>query len=844
MKNILITLSFLIGLVVMGEAQNFEWANSMGAGGNDAGAAMTIDASGNIYVAGGFSGTTDFDPSANTFNLTSTGGSDVFIQKLDPNGNLIWVRVFGSTSSDQSSSIISDSLGHIYITGSVQGVVDFDPGPGTFIPSALGQRDVFIQKLDTAGNFIWAKRFGGSDFEQSSAIITDGLGHLYTTGNFQGIADFDPGPGIFNMTASSTAFNIFIQKLDTAGNFIWAKSFGGGSHDFGRSIATDAVGNIYTTGSYGYTVDFDPGPGIFNMTTNGQQNAFIQKLDTAGNFIWVKTMGGTTLDEGSSITADGLGNIYVTGYFAGTVDFDPSAGISNLTSGGFRNSFVEKLDTAGNLIWAKAMLGTTGGEGKSLLTDALGNVYTVGKFSTTTDFDPNAGIFNLVAAGSSDVFIQKLDPNGTLIWAKSVGGIGDDWVTTLRIDLFNNIYLTGAYQDTLDFDPSTNTFNLNSNGGYDIFVLKLSQCSPSTSTDLQTACNSFTWIDGNTYTSNNNSATFNILGSATNGCDSLITLDLIINVPAASIDSIVTCNSYVWIDGNTYIANNNSATFNIIGGAATGCDSLISLDLTILPSPTGMDTRTECSPFVWIDGNSYAISNNSATFNIIGGAATGCDSLVSLDLTILPSPTGMDTRTECSPFVWIDGNSYVISNNSATFNIIGGASNGCDSLVTLDLIINTIDITVTTTDSNITSNTSGATYQWLDCDSNNIVMSGAIFQSFIASENGNYAVQVTENGCTDTSACVTILSVGIIKITPFFNSISIFPNPSEGTVNIDLGDLTEISLKVIAVSGQVIYTEENIRSATHKFELNVAAGIYFVEIMAQNKHQHYKLIIK
>ncbi|PCI94138.1 MAG: hypothetical protein COB15_14850 [Flavobacteriales bacterium] len=237
------------------------------------------------------------------------------------------------------------------------------------------------------------------------------------------------------------------------------------------------------------------------------------------------------------------------------------------------------------------------------------------------------------------------------------------------------------------------TFNIvsgASNGCDSLVTLDLTIINSANSTDIRTECDSLTWIDGNTYVSNNNTATFNIVAGASNGCDSLVTLDLTINNSSTSTDTRTECDSITWIDGITYSSINNTATFNIIGGAANLCDSLVTLDLTIINSTTGIDTRTECDSLTWIDGTTYSSSNNTATFNIIGGAANLCDSLVTLDLTIINSTTGIDTRTECDSLTWIDGINYNSNNNNATFNIIGGSSNGCDSLVTLNLTINPI----------------------------------------------------------------------------------------------------------------------------------------------------------
>ena len=221
------------------------------------------------------------------------------------------------------------------------------------------------------------------------------------------------------------------------------------------------------------------------------------------------------------------------------------------------------------------------------------------------------------------------------------------------------------------------TFNIPggaANGCDSLVTLDLTISNAVNGTDTQIACGSYTWIDGNTYTNSNNTATFNIPGGAANGCDSLVILDLTISNAVNGTDTQTTCGSYTWIDGITYTASNNSATFNIPGGAANGCDSLVALDLTISNSVNGTDTQTACSSYTWIDGNTYTASNNTATFNIPGGAASGCDSLLTLDLTISNAVNGIDTQIACGSYNWIDGNTYTASNNSANIYHCGWCS--------------------------------------------------------------------------------------------------------------------------------------------------------------------------
>jgi hypothetical protein len=270
---------------------------------------------------------------------------------------------------------------------------------------------------------------------------------------------------------------------------------------------------------------------------------------------------------------------------------------------------------------------------------------------------------------------------------------------------------------------------------------------------------------------------------------------------------------------------------------------LVTLDLTILNSTTGTDTQTACNSFTWIDGNTYTASNNAATYNLVGGAANGCDSLVTLDLTILNSTTGTDTQTACNSFTWIDGNTYTVSNNAATYTLVGGAANGCDSLVTLDLTINSVtDISTSTSGVTVTANNSGATYQWLDCNNNNAVIAGEIGQSFTAITNGNYAVEITENGCIDTSACTAITTVGIIE-NSFGDELVVYPNPTNGDLSINLGSSYENTQLIITdISGKLIESKNIIQTQVINLSIQEPAGIYLVSVQSDDRKVIIRLI--
>ncbi len=466
--------------ILTSNAQNpeLEWVKQTGEEGYDGGNSITIDVNGNIYITGRFEGTVDFDPGTDVQNLTSSGGYDIFIQKLDANGNLIWVKKIGGGSWDISNAITTDAEGNVYTTGWFGGTVDFDPGVGVYNLSVGFTSSVFIQKLDTDGNFLWANKIQGTYDMTGNAITTDPEGNVYTTGSLQGTADFDPGPGVENLSSTQWWPDIFIQKLDTDGNFLWAQCMASTDWNESKGITTDKNGNIYTTGYFQGTTDFDPGPGVYNLDSKwGSSDIFIQKLDPDGKLIWAKAMGGINWDVGNAITIDKDGNVYTTGSFKFTVDFDPGEGVEEFTTPntGFMDMFIQKLDADGNFLWAKQMGGIYDEEGLSITTDDEGNVYTTGGFSETVDFDPGTGVQELTSKGSKDIFIQKLDADGNFVWVQQMGGEEYQAGNSIVLDADKNVYTTGSFGGTVDFDPGTDEQNLTSLGSLDVFVQKLRQ---------------------------------------------------------------------------------------------------------------------------------------------------------------------------------------------------------------------------------------------------------------------------------------------------------------------------------------------------------------------------------
>ncbi len=401
-------------ILKLDNAGNFIWAKSIGGLTADVGRSIAFDNTGNVYLTGGFSGTVDFDPGAGTFNVVATGSDDVFILKLNSSGNFIWARAMGGLNSDMGRGIAIDGNENIYTTGSFGATADFDPGVGIFNLNAVGLDDIYIAKLDSAGNLVWAKAMGSPGPDYGKSIAIDDNGNIYTIGEFEGAADFDPGAGNFNLTATSGATNIFISKLDNSGSFVWAKGMIGLAAATGTTIALDASNNIYTTGFFMGTFDLDPGTATHNVTSfDAEEDVFISKLDNAGNYQWAKTFGGMSTDVSNSIALDDSANIYITGGFRFTVDFDPSIGIYNLTPNGIVSIYISKLDSSGNFIFATKAGGTNSDVGRGIAIANSGAVYITGSFgSPSISFGANT-ITNGSASGNWDAFIAKLQGGTT-----------------------------------------------------------------------------------------------------------------------------------------------------------------------------------------------------------------------------------------------------------------------------------------------------------------------------------------------------------------------------------------------------------------------------------------------
>lgn len=791
---------FLLSLVILHFpvlAQQFEWAKTFKSKYGSIPYSMTLDAKGNVYSTGSFRGAADFDPGPDTFMLytDSTQDYDAFISKLDASGNFVWAKRLGGANDENGYSITIDPSGNIYVAGNADGYstkTDFDPGMGEYYLPSNGYDDIFILKLDTSGNFVWAKRFGGEKWAGAPLMSLDFKGNIYLSGYFTDKADLDPGMGTYYLTSAGET-DIFISKLDPSGNFIWAKQIGGSSYDNGRSIQTDKAGNVYLTGKFEKTVDLDPGAGKYNISTTTEHGGFILKLNTAGNFVWGKQ----TLDnDGGSITLDSLGNIFMVGSFGGIVDFDFGVNTYYLKgTGAWGDSYILKLDNSSNFEWVKQLSGDVWTGVGPVTFDPSGDIYAAGNFKGTTDFDPGADsaklIFSDGAQFAYNTFILKLDKSGNFIWVKQLKG-KNVLAGRVKLDNYRNIYITGYFSDIADFDPGAGIYNLDAAYQEDVYILKLSQC--------------FTPSAPNT------------IKGPSHICEDL-TLDYTIGKSEGT-------NDYKWIVPQDVIINSgqNTPSLNVTFGKSSGQITLI------VSNKCGSDT---------IYKQVEVVKQFKADFTANDACET--DSVIFLN------------NSNGAGYTWKFGdgnysnddspkNLYKISGISTTFNVtlVAVVAAGCSDSVTKAVTVNANPISdfnfIINSGNSVdfkASQKNNSLYEWKFGNGDSVKTTSADFSYTYLKTPGNYVVCLKTTNAANclASTCRNLITTGVARIDKQ-SGFKIYPNPNPGNFEI-LIDNPKLDgfISIYDAIGQLVkLIPIHPAQKTYPIELSVSDGIYFVKI--------------
>ena len=391
------------------------WTAQIGTTGGDTSRSVAVDASGNAYISGSTYG---------GFDGPSAGSTDGFLSKFDSDGNALWTTQFGTNRYDCSQSVALDASGNAYVTGFTEGHLD-----GT----NAGQEDAFLIKFDSGGNKLWTTQFGSNRTDMSHSVAVDRWDNVYINGYTEG-----------DLAGSSGDYDGFLSKFNSSGSKLWTTQFGTIRSDQSVSVAADASGNVYVSGST---------YGDLGGSNEGDRDVFLSKFDSGGNGLWTTQFGTSRWDVSASVVVDASGNVYISG--------DTYGGLDGLNAGD-HDAFLSRFDSDGNKLWTTQIGSNADDRSCSVAVDALGNAYITGY--TEGDLDgPNAGDY--------DGFLHKFDSDGNEIWTTQFGTSDRDHSRSVAVDASGNVYISGSTNGDLG-GPNA--------GGGDAFLVKYEVPEPAT----------------------------------------------------------------------------------------------------------------------------------------------------------------------------------------------------------------------------------------------------------------------------------------------------------------------------------------------------------------------------
>ena len=422
-------------------AQAPPWQDAVSPPGAGQSNSTAVDAAGNTYVTGTFSGTATFGATT----LTSAGSDDIFVAKRSSSGSWQWATRAGGSGIDRSFALAVDGSGSVVITGEFRSpTIAF----GTTTLTNAGNNDFFVAKLTPLGAWQWAHQVGGSRYESGRNVAVDGSGNVVVVGSFS-------SPtitlGAITLTQMLGGISFFVAKLTPTGTWQWANSAGGYHGDYAKTVAVDGSGNVVMAG-------FFASPaitlGTITLTNAGEADIFVAKLSPTGGWQWVVSAGGSDFDSVEGMVLDGSGNVIITGLYTSPA---LTMGTTTLTNAGtnrdFGDIFVAKLTPTGAWQWATGVGGSEGDVGISVAVDASDDVVITGGFASPTI---TFGTTTLTSAGLSDIFVAKLTPLGAWQWATRAGGSDADGGSGVAIDNSGSVVVTGAFlSPTITFGATT-----------------------------------------------------------------------------------------------------------------------------------------------------------------------------------------------------------------------------------------------------------------------------------------------------------------------------------------------------------------------------------------------------
>ena len=762
-----------------------------------------VDGSGNVYLAGTTNSSTAIATSG-AFQTSISTGQDAFLSKLDDSGSVIWSTYYGGTSFDLGKACGVDGSSNVYLAGHTMS--DNLATSGSYQTSRGGGEDVFMVKFNSSGARQWASYFGGTSTDnlvqmsvKGSSVFLAGL-----TFSTSGIAT--SGAAQSSLGGSSDGF---LAVFNTSGQRQWSTYYGGSSIDNCTWATSDQQGNVYLTGYTSSSNNIATSGGHQTSFGSGSSDAFLVKFNSSGSRQWGTYYGGNSQERSYGCAIDTANNVYLVGN-SGSSSGIATSGSYQASLSGLNDIFLVKFNTSGVRQWGTYYGGTGNDNPWIPVYDQANGIYIPAHTSSTSGIATPGSPQDSLSTGY-DACLVKFDVNGNPQFGTYCGGSGTDYGQAMVLSPSNgNLYLLGYTNSPNNI--STTGIHQDSLGGlYDAFLVQYQYCNPDSSSMSVTACDSFVSPSGNQVW--DSSGIYIDTLTNVSGCDSILTVTLtILNSPAISPG---------W---NEALCNPGPSGIYVFasGGVVSWYDSL--------NSTTVLDTGTNLS-IPWLDSSRtyYAeVADSACTSKRIPvQALVFYDDSVYIDTTVCIS---------------YDAPDHTVRNTSGHYIFTVPKASGCDSVYNVNLTVKHVDVRVDAKGHTLTSKEDSASYQWIDCSNHNIIP-GATGKSFNPGKNGKYAVIVTQDSCTDTSACYNLNWIGMRELSDQY--IDVYPNPAENNILIDPNGLDlngQVSL--INASGQMVLKEKLMGAevkilAVHK----LPRGLYELRIESQDGFISMKIIL-
>jgi hypothetical protein len=479
LKNLFLLFSILLTLSIHAQNVVYDWAVQFKSSDHCRPYHLEFDPDSNLVIAGTYNARMDADPSNVNYYLEHVDEADAFIAKLSPEGNLIWAYGITGEGDESISNIELDQFGNIYVTGSFYEDIDVSMRSESHVFHSAGQTDMFVCKYSPDGDLIWAHQLGNYKYNFAYGFELDEEANLYISGYFSRSMDFDPGTDSTILECVDNYTDIFVLKLNKEGDFVWVKQLKGSLGDFNRTLHLDSENNILLAGNFRGELDFDPGDGVYQLTSNGEDDMYLCKLDQNGSFIWAHSFGKEHDEFMYHINTDSHDDVFVLGSYSFHTNLNTGPEEYLIESQAY-TGFIAKYSKDGDFQWGRNI-----GEGENskaifsrIKFDSEDNIYGIGNLSGEIDVDPSENEYILsVGFGVEDILIMGLSSEGDLYWAKTFGRTSSqEYGQDLLLDQEGSIISCGYFQGGVDFDPGEGVAKLYAQGYWDGFVQKMNPC--------------------------------------------------------------------------------------------------------------------------------------------------------------------------------------------------------------------------------------------------------------------------------------------------------------------------------------------------------------------------------